>query len=205
MRKTGTIRRRIPEKQAVLIVGALILAVYFGGGAVYRQVTAPWSLGEVGQETLIGPWTGSLRARQGAEYGLWLDLAYRPRPVGGARRRARGSGTPSNLEGGAALCTPRGERYEYEVSGHADRDGTIKSLWLEYGDPRFSALDLRLTGAWRDRSLRLTTDKNPFLPDGTFVALRSISSADPDDSFSPVTLTDRDRAAFEATCQRIRA
>jgi hypothetical protein len=64
---------------------------------------------------------------------------------------------------------------------------------------------LRFAGAWRDHTLQLSTDKNPFLPDGAFVAPRSVSSADPDDSLSPVALTERDRAAFEAICQRIRA
>ena len=205
MRKTGTTRRRLSGKQVVLISAALLLAVYCGGEAAYRRITAPWSIGEVGRDTLIGPWTGSLRARQGAEYGLWLDLEYHQRRVGGPRRRARGGNSRTNLEGSATLCTPKGERYEYEVSGEADRDGTVQNLWLEYGDPRLSALNLRLTGAWRDRALSITTDKNPFLPDGTFVAVRSISSADPDDSFAPVTLTERDWAAFEATCQRIRA
>jgi hypothetical protein len=192
-------------KQAVLIGVALILALYFGGEAAYRQVTAPWSIGQVGRDTLTGPWTGSLRARQGAEYGLWLDLEYRPPSVRGSRRRARGGSTRPNLEGSATLCTPKGERYDYEVSGEANRDGVVNVLRLEYGNPSLSALDLQLTGAWRDRALSISANKNPFLPDGTFVAVRSISSDDPDDSFAPVTLTQRDRAAFEATCQRIRA
>ena len=152
MRRPGATRRRLSGKQAALIGGALLLVVYCGGPAAYRQVTAPWSIGQVGRDTLTGPWTGSPRARQGAEYGLWLNLEYRPAPVGGPRRRVRRGGTPSNLEGSAALCTPKGERYEYEVSGEADRDG-----------------------------------------------------ADPDDSFAPATLTERDRGAFEATCRRIRA
>ena len=192
-------------KQVLLVGVALILAVAFGGEALYRQITAPWSRGQEGRDTLTGPWAGALRARQGAEYGLWLDLEYRSASGRGSRRRNRGGGTRPNLEGSATLCTPRGERYEYEVSGEANRDGVVRVLWLEYGDPSLSALNLQLSGAWRDRALQITTNKNPFLPDGSFVAVRSVSSADPDDSFAPVTLTARDRGAFEATCQRIRA
>jgi hypothetical protein len=81
-------------------------------------------------------------------------------------------------------------------------------LWLEYGDPRLSGFDLQLTGAWRDGALQLTTTKNPFLPDGRLLAARTLSSnepVDPDDYFAPATLTERDRGAFEAVCQRIRA
>jgi hypothetical protein len=191
-------------KRAWLVVGALLLATYAGAEAGYRWHTAPWSIDQAGRGTLTGPWAGTVRARQGAEYGLWLDLAYQDRVVGGRRRRVRGQSERTNLAGRATLCTPRGERYAYEAGGRADRDGRVTALWLEYGDPPLSALNLRLTGALQDRALRLTPDANPFLPDGTFLPNRTTSSADPDDSFAPATLTDRNPAAFEATCQRIR-
>ena len=100
-----------------------------------------------------------------------------------------------------------GERYDYEVSGKADPLGEIEDLWLEYGDPGLSGLGLQLTGAWRGGALHLTTTKDPFL-DGRLLAAGTSSRddpVDPDDYFAPATLTERDRAAFEATCQRIRA
>jgi hypothetical protein len=83
--------------------------------------------------------------------------------------------------------------------------GGIEGLWLEYGDPGLSGFDMRLTGAWRSGALDLAITKDPFLPDGRLLAARTSSGVDPDDYFAPVTLTERARAAFEATCQRIRA
>jgi hypothetical protein len=108
-----------------------------------------------------------------------------------------------NLQGRAILCAPTGERYEYEMLGYANRSGDIDDLWLEYGDPSLSALDLHLSGDWRAPSLVLVSNKNPFLPDGTFVPVRAISSDDPDDSFAPFTMTAGNEDDLDAICQRI--
>jgi hypothetical protein len=191
------------KKRAILVGGALLLAATFGGEAASRLIFAPWSISFGGRAPLIGPWAGSLKTRQGAEYGLLLDLEYKERP--GPNYRSGSPDRSDNIQGHAALCTPKGERYEYEISGWADPMGGIEALWLEYGDPKLSGLNLRLRGAWRDGALDLTIIKNPFLLDGRLLAARTLSSVDPDDYFAPVTLTERDRAAFEATCQRIRA
>ena len=193
--------RRPTRKQVWLIGGALLVVAFWGVPLAYRAVMEPWS---IGRESLLGTWSGSLRARQGAEYGLHLDVAYRERRV--SYRRGAGGGRRTNLTGRAVLCTPTGQRFEYAVSGSASRSGQIESLWLEHGDPKLSALDFRLSGAWRSGVLTLTTPPrhNPFLPDGRFVTPRAVSSDDPDDSFAPATLTARDRATFEAICQRIR-
>ena len=182
----------------------LLLAVAFGAEAVGRLLFAPWSISFGGRETLTGPWAGSLKTRHDAEHGLFLALEYRERPGSyGSRGGALGH---SNIKGRATLCTPKGERYEYEVSGKADPMGGIEALWLEYGDPRLSGLNLQMTGAWRDGALHLTTTKNPFLSDGRLLAARTPRSdepIDPDDYFTPATMTERDPEAFEATCQRI--
>ena len=162
----------------------------------------PWSIGIGGRDVLLGAWSGSLRAQQGAEYGLYLDLAYREKSVGYRRGAGR---SQTNLTGRAVLCTPVGQRFEYAVSGSAGRSGDIKQLWLEYGDPKLSALNFRMSGAWRQGALTLTVPRhNPFLPDGRFITPRTVSTADPEDYFAPTTLTARDRATFEAICQRIR-
>ena len=189
------------RKQVWLIGGALLVVAFWGVPAAYRAVMEPWSMG---RDTLLGTWSGSLRARQGAEYGLHLDLAYRERRV--SHRRARGGGKRANLTGRAVLCTPVGQRFEYAVNGSVGRSGDIDPLWLEYGDPKLSALDFRMRGAWRQGALTLTTPPrhNPFLSDGRFVTPRAVSSDDPDDSFAPATLTARDQATFDAICQRIR-
>ena len=206
MRQGAGPPQRLSKKRMILIGGALFLAATFGAPAVGRLLFAPWSIGFGERETLTGPWAGSLMTRHGAEHGLLLDLEYKERP-GPSYRSGGGALGSNNLRGRATLCTPTGERYEYEVSGKADPLGGIEKLWLEYGDPSLSGLGLQLTGAWRGGALDLTTTKNPFLPGGRLLAARTWSSndpVDPDDYFAPATLTARDRAAFEATCQRIR-
>jgi hypothetical protein len=186
----------------MLLIGVgLLVVVIFGLEAVSRVLFAPWSIGVLGRETLTGSWVGSPQARQGAEYGLYLDLDYH-----GRSGRSGGSGTsrPTNLQGRATLCTQTGERFEYEVKGHADRSGDVEILWLEYGDPKLSALNLRLSGEWHAPTLTLEPDANPFLPDGSFLPTRTLSSADPDDSIAPFTLTKDDQDALETICQQIR-
>jgi hypothetical protein len=189
------------SRRRVLATGVvLLLVVAFGAEAVSRILFAPWSIGVLGRDTLTGDWVGALQARQGAEYGLYLDLEYKGRGF-----RSRGSSAPrtTNLQGRAILCTPTGERFAYDVSGHASRSGTVEDLWLEYGDPTLSALNLRLSGKWRSPELTLAPDANPFLPDGSFLPTRVLSSADPDDSIAPFSLTNGDEEALEAICQRI--
>jgi hypothetical protein len=184
----------------------LLLVASYGAAAVGRLLVAPWSISFGGRETLTGPWAGSLKTRHGAKFGLFLDLEYKERS-GPSYRSGGGAMGSNNLQGRATLCTPKGERYDYEVSGKADPLGGIEKLWLEYGDPSLSGLGLQLTGAWRGGALDLTTTNNPFLG-GRLLAARTLSSndpVDPDNYFGPATLTERDRAVFEATCQRIRA
>ena len=205
-RRTGA-PERLSRTRVVLIGGALLLAATFGLPAIGRLLFASWSIGIGGRETLTGPWVGSLTTGHGAELGLLLDLEYKERP-GPSYRSGGGALGSTNLQGRATLCTPRGGRYDYAVSGKADPWGGIEKLWLEYDDPSLSGFDLQLTGAWRGGALELTTTKNPFLPGGGLLAARTSSNSDPVDPadyFVPTTLTARDRAAFETTCQRIRA
>ena len=192
---------RLSGKRVLLIVVVLLVVGVFGLDFVSRVLFAPWSIGLLGRDTMTGSWVGEMRARQGAEYGLFLDLDYKGQDIGGRRRSGRTRTT--NLVGHATICTPTGERFDYEVSGHASRSGNVERMWLEYGDPSLSALDLRLSGGWDAPELTLTPDANPFLPDGTFVSTRALSSDDPDDSFAPAILTKDGADAFEDICQSV--
>jgi hypothetical protein len=149
---------------ALIAIVILLVVMAFVVPKVWQVITAPWSMG---QPTLTTTWAGSTQAKLGSEYGLYLDLDYRSLDIsGGTRRgRSRGRSNQPNLEGTASLCTPKGERYDYEVSGRADRSGKIEVLYLEYGDPSLSALNFQLRGDWRPDTLTLNSDKNPFLPD----------------------------------------
>ena len=102
------------------MAGALLLAVTFGAEAASRLLFAPWSVGFGGRATLTGPWAGSLKTRRGAEYGLYLALEYRSRSTSYRGSGAISASGSTNLQGRATLCTPKGERYEYGVSGTAD-------------------------------------------------------------------------------------
>jgi hypothetical protein len=194
-------RKRVPRKLLLIIVVVAIVVVAFGIPALGRAIYAPWSIGWFGRATLTGHWVGTMQARQGAEYGLSLRLDYKENSST-RRSRSRGTGR-TNLEGRATLCTPTGERFEYDVSGRASPFGKINDLWLEYADPSLSRLNFQMTGKWDAPDLRLETDKNPFQPDGRFVVSAPVSSADPDDSFAPFTLAEDDQSSFEAICQRV--
>ena len=186
-----------------VIIALLLIAVVFGLSCGYRAVTAPWSIGLGGRATLTRSWVGPAQARQGAEYTLFLDLDYKDTTRAGRRSRSGRANRRSNLVGSAVICTPTGERYDYRVSGRADRAGKMRPLYLEYGDPKLSALNVQLTGVWQQQTVQFAANKNPFLPDGRFEPNRTLSSADPDDSFAPVTLRPGDRRAFDTACQRL--
>jgi hypothetical protein len=193
---------RLSRKRVLLTGIILLVVVIVGVDVVSRILFAPWSIGVFGRDTLTGSWVGTLRAQQGAEYGLSLDLGYKGRDGGGYRGSALGS---TNLTGHAIICSPTGERFKYDVSGDASRSGVIEDLWLEYGDPSLSALKLRLSGRWRAPSLTLEPNANPFLPDGSFSPTRVFSSDDPDDAIAPFDLDKEDPAAFEAMCHRLQS
>lgn len=171
----------------LLVLGiALVVAVAFGARLVGQVLWASWSIGWFGRDTLTGSWVGTMHAKRGAQFGLFLDLDYKARAT--RNNRSRYGRSRPNLEGVATICTPSGERYDYTVSGFATPLGTVEKLYIEYDDPKLSALNLRLSGEWQPPVLRLESETNPFLPDGRFVSNRVLSSDDPDDSFAPIEL-----------------
>ena len=187
MARSTSGQARLSTPRLLLIAVVLVVGVAFGAQLVGRALYASWSIGWFGRDTLTGSWVGTMRAKQGAEFGIFLHLDYKARE--GSSRRSHRSGKTANLEGRATICTPTGERYDYAVSGFASPFGTIETLYVQYGDPKLSALNLRLSGEWRPPVLHLQSATNPFLPDGRFLPTRVLSSADPDDSFAPFDLT----------------
>ena len=187
-----------------LVIGAVVLfgaTMNLSKDLFDKLIYAPWALNMDGGPTLEGSWEGTLRARQGAEYRLFLTMQHRDRD--GRRRRTRQSTT---IEGSARLCAPTGMLYEYTLAGGADDPGEQLRLVLTYPDPVQSALGLRIEARWSEGvadTLRVTrVEANPFLPDGTFQAVRSVSSTDPDDSFQPAELRRVASAASTASCGR---
>jgi hypothetical protein len=192
---------RMSTKRLLLIGIVAVVVVAFGAQLIGRALFAPWSLGWFGRDTLTGSWTGIMQAKQGAQFGLLLELEYFKRHTRNSRSRY-GRSRP-NLQGRATICTPTGERYDYEVSGFASPFGNVERLYVEYGDPKLSALNLRLSGEWEAPVLRLQSDANPFMPDGRFLPTRVLSGDDPGDSFAPIELR---KGTLEdlAACKRAR-
>jgi hypothetical protein len=180
--------------RGAITVALLVGVVAFGEWGM-RWLMAPWSYAALGP-TLTGTWEGPLRARLGSEYRVFLDLEYR---APGRRSRL----IYSRLVGRGWICTRRGEVYEYEVDGSANRSGNQVEIGLEYVDPVQSALGNRLEGGWNGETLTLRPLTNPFMPDGSFVLHRGISSSDPDDSFASAELRKSDRATFLSNCGRL--
>lgn len=196
---TSARRRKLPRKQAALVIIILLVVAVFGVDLISRPLFAPWSIGVLGRDTLTGDWVGTARAQQGAEFGLHLRLNYESNTASDGNSYGRNP----NLRGNATLCTQTGERYEYRVTGIAKRSGTVEELWVEYGDPSLSALNLRLSGKWDAPVLRLTASANPFMPDGSFIPQRVVSSADPDNSLAPFEMEKGGLSDLDPICQRI--
>jgi hypothetical protein len=181
-----------------LIIGAFFIIV-LGFEEGKRRFTAPWSYGD---PALTGAWHGAMQARLGARYHVLIELEYyEPNRTG--RRRNRSRGSSQNIAGTAKLCSPRGEIFDYDLDGQADRDARDVRLLIEYGDPSQSALNMQLNGAWVGQALTLRSNKNPFDPDGSFRPVKPVSSSDPDDSFAQMELRKGSLAEFEAACRQL--
>jgi hypothetical protein len=174
---------------------ALLVVVYAVSEWGIRWLQAPWSYEALGP-TLTGSWEGPLRARLGQDYRLYVELGYRDP---GRRWRLR----EDNIEGHGWVCNRHGDVFEVNVGGKANRAGDHLTLRLSHVDPVRSGLWTDLEGAWTGSALTFPAARNPFLPDGRFVQIRTVSSSDPDDSFGPIELRKADRASFLAACGRL--
>jgi hypothetical protein len=173
---------------------AFVGVLYFAGAWGMQWLRAPWSLSALGP-TLTGVWEGPLQSKLGASYRLYLDLRYRS-----LQGRLDSS---SNLTGQARICTRTGTVYEFTVDGEASRSGDQIELRLTYADPAQSALRMELAGRWNGQTLALQPLRNPFMPDGTFVNHRTVSSTDPDDGFQLAALQPGDAPSFLIACGRL--
>lgn len=174
----------------VLLLGIVVAVDQWG----IRWLRAPWSFAALGP-TLTGVWEGPLRARLGAEYRILLSLEYSP-----SGQRASSA---FNLTGTGQICTAHDDLYEYDLDGEANRSGDTIRVLLTYVDPVRSALGNRLEGSWSGQTLTLRPLVNPFQPGGTFLPNRTVSSADPDDSFGPAELRKSDLPTFLTACARL--
>jgi len=175
------------------ITAAILLAIFANSWGV-RWIVAPWSYDSPGP-TLTGAWQGALRAQQGAEYRLYLNLRY----------QVLWERWPwdENLAGRAVICNRHGALYEYAVIGAADRQGKNMVLTLAYDDPSMAGLDMDLGGDWHGETIRIVPRNNPFLPDGRFVWPRPADASDASDSFAPTLLRPTDEPAFLMACGRL--
>ena len=163
----------------------------FGFAWLIRALNAPWSI-RAFEPTLTGSWFGRLQARQGAAYILLVTIEY--------EERGRSS---TNLRGQGRLCNQPGQTFQFTLRGDASRTGDRVTLTLPKADDVRPGPGLQLEGSWNGQRLTIRPTANPFLPDGTFQAVRTVSTDDPDDSFSPTELATGEIAAFEAACRQL--
>jgi hypothetical protein len=173
---------------------AFVGVVFLAGTWGIRWGVAPWSFPSLGP-TLTGTWDGPLKANLGAQYRIYLDLTYRDAPGRSLMK--------STLMGQARICNRHGDVYEYTVGGGASRSGDTVEIGLSFVDPVRSALGNTLRGGWDGQTLTLQPLTNPFMPDGTFLLHRTVSTDDPDDSFGPASLHKSDAASFLIACGRL--
>lgn len=188
--------RRETTWRGVTILVLVLAGVYAADAWGIRWLRAPWSYAALGP-TLTGTWAAPVTARLGAEYRILLDLAYRQ------EERIRSGFWDHTLTGHAWICTSTGDVHEYALDGDANRSGDSIVVRLTYPDPSQSALDNRLEGGWHADTLTLRPLRNPFQPDGSFVLNRTVSTADPDDSFGTGQFRRSDRQSFMAACGRL--
>jgi len=173
---------------------ALVGVIYVAASWGMQWFRAPWSMAVLGP-TLTGYWDGPLRARQGAEYRILLDLQYR-------EFQGRND-TRSNLTGQARICSRHGDGHQYTLDGEATRTGDHVEIRLSPTDPARGELGNTLEGAWNGQTLTLQPRSNPFMPDGTVRPGRTLSSLDGDDLFGPAELRKSDTASFLIACARL--
>lgn len=173
----------------VLVIG---IGWVFGSTWVIRWFDAPWSISALGP-TLTGSWEGPLQALQGAQYRLTLTFEY-----------VEAGRSNTNLRGQGRICNRHGEIFELSLRGRANRAGSRLMLTLPKADDAQPGPSLTLEGHWDGQKLTVRPTSNPFLADGAFQAVRTVSASDPDDSFTPTDLAPGDNAAFEAACRQLR-
>jgi hypothetical protein len=149
----------------------------FLGALLLTMLFSPWAFYIGGHFSPTASWEGSgkVKSSTGANYGMYLKLTYYT-----ARRSSR------NLTGGALLCTPQGETFQYNIYGwieHAwlstESQHTKLDLWKVKGarvDTSF-----HLEGKWQDGELVLKDNGSlgvPFRADGS-VQAKGIYGANP--------------------------
>lgn len=176
-----------------VFLAAILLTLFF----------SPWAFYIGNRFTPSASWEGygRLHSSTGTDYGLYLHLSE-------YSRTGRHSVHSSNLRGTAALCTPLGTSYEYNLDGRIDdvwlyTEGKQTRLSLETPSGDKSKRGFELTGTWRDGRLALADQGSlgkPFHADG---------SLDPKGHYNPnpikgehaeVTVSFGSRFEFDELC-----
>jgi hypothetical protein len=178
----------------MLLAIGLVLFLYFG---LY-----PWAFNIGGRFTPSTVWTGygTLHSSTGATYGLYVRFWLTP-------YHGRGVGGGNNLRGSAALCTPKGINYTYDLRGNIKNawtttEGKSTDLYLYVLKDEKPIRGFDLHGVWRNRELVLD-DKGSmrlsFQPDGS-VAPKGWVTHSPSPEHASVTLAYGEKDAFDAIC-----
>lgn len=180
------------------LIGTMIGGII--GAAIFTAMFSPWAYYIGGRWTIFSDWEGygKLHSSTGADYGVYLKFAqYSP----------RGRHT-DEVRGTAALCTPQGVTYQYQL------EGNIKSVWL-YTEGKQASFSLYtpkgdnskrgfdLSGVWQNGALVLIDRGSlgkPFHADGTLDAKGRYNPRPIQSEHAEVTVSYGNRFDFDEMC-----
>ena len=167
-------------------------------------VIAPW-LFHIGERwTLLWRWdgVGRLRDSEGIQYGMYVRLNHYP-----SIDNRNGRIDCCQLGGNAQVCTDRGTKYQFTLSGgisgawlHTDGSKVNLSL-IESGHPKLPR-QFQFSGAWRGPNLVLDDQKSVlmyFLPGGSLTPAPSYTAPLPE-KHATVTIGWGSLGDFDSLC-----
>ena len=187
----------------LMIVGILVALVF---GFVLTAISSPWGFFLGGRLHLYPQWQGwgRLHSSTAGDFILFVRIV----PGRGARH-----GGPQ-VAGNGVLCTPRGEKYNLNVSGefenHFGLDFQGRKVWLGMSSSSFIdrqlghylAPKLQLFGKWDNPNLVMDDQgslSHAFEPDGSLYTGNFKNRPNSRETV-PVTLREGARSDFDAAC-----
>jgi hypothetical protein len=190
------------------IIVAIVAALVFGFGIT--AISSPWGFFMGGHFRLYPQWQGwgRLHSSTAGDFVLFVRLV--------PGRSARHGGP--QVAGNAVLCTPRGEKYDLNVSGefenHFGLDFQGRKVWLGMSSSSFVARNfggdrrpkLHLQGKWDNPNLVMDdwgSLSQAFERDGSLYT-GNLKNLPKSRETVPITLSEGSKADFEQACRAVK-
>jgi hypothetical protein len=157
---------------------------------------APWAYGILGQPTLTGGWSGSLKTHSGVQYVIYLQL-NRDRTSRGIGLNTRGQ---ADIDGQISWCAHGIPSTTSTLFGTANRSASVVRFEAgELRNPPPGLFPIHFQGAWHGSTLVLHVRFYLYQNHGYVY-----STAIPDEVRSVrLPLHKRDYSVYQAACARI--